>query len=91
MKRIAIARITTDLLKQLLTGNHPGYHSSLPEDVRIINVYQDPADVGVGLMRIVMESERFLPVPEGGTPPQLTIRMREREFDINLMDVVYAS
>lgn len=61
LRRRAVAFIPEELVWKIL---------GLPEDVRLLGIQGDWSRVGVEVM---LESERFEPVPPGCTPPQLRI------------------
>lgn len=69
-------KVSTGVLMQLLQGKLQSFKSNLPDDARIVDAWansRNPNDPGT--VNLLIESEKFEPIPEGQFIPEITVTL----------------
>ena len=84
--KIAKIRITNKMLAQLLLDRR-ATKSTLPSDLRILNVLQDSHDLVCNTVTIIVESDSFQELPDGGEAPFIEFSMSNPTSNDKLQDI----
>lgn len=67
----AVLEVSSGEMSRLILGQSKGY-PTLPDDLAVLFAWQSQADRLAGVIRLLVESEAFSPVPAAKLPPVLS-------------------
>ena len=71
-RRVARICIGTGFLTEVLKAHQSAKGDGLPQEFKVVRVYQEFEDEWSGRFWVLIESDELTPVPEGGLPPIIT-------------------